>query len=166
MEDNKNLAIHELKPPAGVLARMRCVRFGTIFTNMCCASVCFLLLASLALIVVPVVQTILMLLSFCAIICMVIFTLGLVFLDTNKPLEPILEFSNSVMDFSMASTVQELCVKAIPYLCAIGIASAILAIIFLSVKMQKGNVGKIVAVSILGVLMVLGLILLKAGGAL
>lgn len=158
MEENNTQV--QLSLPNNLISQMRSDRFARIFTNMSITCGVLLILALLSTVVVPLLQIITVLILLVIMLCMVVLTFGTIFLAPNNPVgvvwgifEKVSKSSESMLD------VVKYCLSAIPYLSIIGLVLAAVAITMLSINKQRGWVGRVVAISIFAVIMIVGLIL-------
>ena len=157
-------------PPKNLIISYHTIRLGNILSNIAFTAITLLMMSMLASILVPLIHAFVALFSvlvFLLVGISVIFTFGLILLDPDNPIVKMLEFIEKIGEFDSLK-ITNFCIKLIPYFCYVGIAASILGIILLASSKLKGNKGKIVALVIFTILMIVVLVLyyVLKGGAL
>lgn len=148
-----------LDSPKNILTQMRLARFGKIATNIVITCAILTLIASLSTILLPLIQILAIVITFIIGILCSIFTLGAVYAIPDNPMGKLWDFLGSLVNMTDATmNVSNICFKAIPYLTIIGITLSIIGIVIFAIDKHKRNIPRIVALSILIVLLAIALV--------
>lgn len=154
MEENKEQTTIENALPASMYKEMNRNRISKIFAHMAItagiATPSLILAAFLVPTMAMFVQFFVVVLGMLLMIAMVVFTIGLIFLDPSSPLGEIFNFISSISAGNeIMIKIANICFSITRYVGFIGIALSIASIVLLAVGREKGRIGKIVFISIL-----------------
>ena len=147
-------ALKETLPPISN-ASMYLVRLGKIFSRFAFACTILLALASLSIILLPLAQVFLIVAILLALFLMIIFTFGLVFALPSKPIDKVWDFFLQAVQFKLSGEIASFCFSLLPYLSYIGISCSILSILTLAFAKSERRLGRIIAVCIVMLLMII-----------
>ena len=156
-------ALKETLPPVSN-ASMYMMRLGKIFSRFAFACTILLVLASLSIILLPLAQVFLIVVILIALFLMIIFTFGLVFALPSKPIDKVWDFFLKAVEFKFSTEIASFCFSLLPYLSYIGIGCSILSILTLAFAKNGRRVGRIIAVCIVMLLMIIPLVVYNSMG--
>lgn len=162
----ENVKVNDIPScPKNVFVDARCDRFGRIFFNMALACLITMLVLFSSTIMGPLLYALVMILLFIVAIAMSVFTLGLIYLDSNNTMGKVWGFIGKVGDVGASmQTILEICFEAIKWFAVVELVAAIAGIVFVSLTKGKSKVGKIVFLSIGIVVSIVVLALYIVGG--
>ena len=164
MEENKEVLTinHNFSPKFNRSLRMD--RFARIFFNLTVAAVVIASLAAIATIFIPLAQLFLIVLVLIFLLGIIVFTFGAAFAMPGNPVGQVWEFLGKITKFDSMSTLITHIINAIPYVCIVGLVTSVVALFLAIFNKYKREVGRIVALSIFIVLLIVGIIIFFALG--
>ena len=158
MEGN-NIIKQEHMLPNSQMTGMRMDRFSRIFFNISLTCMILAFVALSSTFVLPFALMFIATITFIIILGMILLTFGTIFLAENNPIGGMWEFLTKIFESSFATDAIEYCMKVLPYITIIGLAISALSILFIALSRKKGWIGRLVAVSIFALVLIIILIL-------
>lgn len=139
----------QLSPPGALLSQMRVSRFGTILAKATYAVAIFMFLLGIIAIMAPLLYVLAIMLLFLFVIVATVFTLGIILLAENNPVQQALELMGDSGEITvLIQNVMNTCVTIAPYVSAILAGLSLIALIVVCCGKPKGKVAHIVVLSI------------------
>ena len=142
------------KLPPNYYSKMRCNRFYDIFNKISFTCAVLLVVWLLSIIILPLLQMTLFMLAVIAAGVIIVCTIGTVFLEPNNIVAQRFEFVGKVFDSNYSQVVIDVCIKIFPIICFVGLACAVLSIVFGALDNKSKKTRRIVAQSFICLLMV------------
>jgi len=139
--------------PAHILRQAHVDRFTNIFFNMAVTMSCLILVALLSRVFGQILYFFVLASLFVAIICMIIFTLGIAFAIPGNPVAKLWGFLQKMLSANDSILhVTQVCFNATKWLALAAIITSVVGIAILTLSKKPSKVGRIVLLSILIVL--------------
>ena len=139
--------------PAHILRQAHVDRFTNIFSNMAVTMSCLILVALLSSILGPVLYLFAVVVLFLVMGCMVVFTMGTVFVIPGNPIAKVWGVLQKVIKGGDSITnIAQICLNATKWLALAAIIASVIGIAILTLSKKPSKVGRIVLLSILIVL--------------
>ena len=123
----------------------RCLKSGSFFAYVAIPLFIISLFCILATILIPILHGLLIILDLIAILLLILFTLGLIFMAENNPVIPMWEFINSSNTESIMGFATT-CFNIAPYVAGAGVLVSLFSTIMLFSSKQKCTGKKVVAI--------------------